>query len=331
MRRAMRCMLAVMLVVVGLTACSTGVADVLNPEPEVRLEPNARNFGIASDPWQVDEWAAAVGAKPTMVMEFEQWTRNRTIDSHFQQARKQGLRGFVVSWEPWASVRPELGKEAQYAEQPTFSNTAIAEGRLDDYIRRFARSVAKAPLTVYMRYAHEMNGDWYPWSRDPAAYVKAWQHVVDIFRAEKATNVRWVFSLNPSPYEELTGWAANAKKYWPGANYVDFVGSTMINFGGTKEKSVAEFATRLKYMHDEFGKDLIITELNTASAGRVKWLADLRTWLVTDATWVRGVVLSQHESRGQAQLGAKVGDLSWSVTEDSETKPIIQGLIKELG
>ena len=35
---------------------------------------------------------------------------------------------------------------------------------------RFARSLARFPGTVYLRYAHEMNGYWYPWSRDPAAY-----------------------------------------------------------------------------------------------------------------------------------------------------------------
>ena len=31
---------------------------------------------------------------------------------------------------------------------------------------RFARSLARFPGTVYLRYAHEMNGYWYPWSRD---------------------------------------------------------------------------------------------------------------------------------------------------------------------
>ena len=111
---------------------------------------------------------------------------------------------------------------------------------------------------------------------------------------------------------------------------VDYLGSTMINFGGIKQKSVAEFAQRLLLMHQTFEKELIITELNTAAEGRVKWLTDLRTWLVTDATWVRGVVLSQAESRGKTQLGDKVGDLSWNVTTDDQTKPIIKALIEDL-
>ena len=299
------------------------------PTPGTVIAPDLREFGIASDPWQVDEWAGAVGAKPTMVMEFEQWSRDRTIDAHFKMARDQGLRSFVVSWEPWKSVPAELGKEAQYADQPAYNNASIAAGNLDDYIRTFARSVARSGLTVYMRYAHEMNGDWYPWSQDPAKYAEAWRHVHDIFREEGATNAKWVYSLNPTPYEGETSWAENMQKYWPGPEYVDYVGTTMINFGGVKEKSVEEFADRVRLMHTVFKKDLLIMELNSAAEGRVKWFTDLRTWLATEATWIRGVVLSQATSRAKIQLGGKVGDLSWNVMTDSATKPVVKAMIED--
>lgn len=329
--RRMVAAVAVIIVAAG------GVAGCTKPTVEAPLERFAkehevvtRDFGIASDPWAAEDWALAVGAAPTMVMEFEQWSRNRTMDTHFVAARTKGMKSFVVSWEPWKSVAPELGKTAQHADQPDYNGAAIVSGKLDPYIRSFAQSVAKSGLTVYMRFAHEMNGDWYPWSRDPAVYAQAWRHVVDIFRAEKAVNAKWVFSLNPSPYEEAGPWLANANTYWPGAGYVDYLGSTMINFGGIKQKSVAEFAQRLLLMHQTFKKDMIITELNTAAEGRVKWMTDLRTWLITDATWVRGMVLSQAESRGKTQLGDKVGDLSWEVTSDEDTKPIVRALIEDL-
>jgi len=308
---------------VSTAACATGPGQ---PAPDR----GAKEFGIASDPWHVDEWAAVIGAKPTMVMEFEAWSRNRTLDSHFTEARRQGHTSFMVTWEPWTPVDVAKGKAAQHAEQPQFSNAAIAGGALDSYIRLFARSVAESGLTVYVRYAHEMNGDWYPWSRDPANYILAWRRVVDIFHAEGAENARFVFSLNPSVFEDEATWRSNLTTYWPGDGYVDYLGATVINFGGSKDHPVADFVDRLDIMRETFGKQVFITELNTAEEGRVAWFADLRTWLATDADWVVGMVLSQHESRGQAQLGDKAGNLNWNVTGDPHTRPILRALIGEI-
>lgn len=325
--------------VVAMTACLLASGSGCSPSgaagpgpapPPVDAPAGTREFGIHSDPWHVDDWADAVGARPTMVMGFEQWHRERTLDNQFEEAHRQGLSLFMVTWEPWVPVPAALGQEAQYADQPEYNNAAIASGQSDDYIADFAASVASSGLTVYIRYAHEMNGNWYPWSRDPENYVLAWRRVVDIFRAQGATNARFVFSLNPSLYHEPDRWQEIAEQYWPGEDYVDLLGTSMINFGGQKDYAVAEFAERIELMRAVFGKDVIITELNTAFEGRVKWLADLRTWLATEAHWVRGVVLSQVESRAQAQLGARVGDLSWSVTTDPETRPVMRGMVEEL-
>lgn len=296
----------------------------------VEGETVSREFGITADPWHVDEWADVVGAKPTMVMEFEQWHRDRTLDEHFAEARRQGLTSFMVTWEPWAPVPVELGQEAQFADQPEYNNATIVSGARDDYIRAFADSVAASGLTVYIRYAHEMNGVWYPWSRDPDNYVRAWRHIVDIFREAGATNAKFVFSLNPSIWMSDRRWREDARRYWPGADYVDLIGSTMINFGGLKYYEVEEFTDRFALMYEEFHKPLIITEMNTAYDGRVKWLTDLRTWLVTQGSFVTGVVLAQAESRGQVHLGAQVGDLSWNVTSDPETQPVVRGMIEDL-
>jgi hypothetical protein len=309
------------------SACSTGARPGATRSP---VDTPVREFGIAVDPWHVDEWAAAVGAPPTMVMEFEAFSRRRTMTSHLVEARRRGLRAFMVTWEPWTSVKASQGKAAQYRLQPEYSNAAIASGHWDEYLRAFARSVAGAGLRTYVRYAHEMNGDWYPWSRDPAEYVRAWRRVVDVFRAEGAGNAKFVFSVNPSLWQERSVFEPTLRRYWPGDGYVDYLGSTMISFGGRKDYTVAEFADRLALVHAAFGKELLVTELNTALADRVKWFTDLRTWLVTEARWVRGVVLSQGSSRGQEQLGSQVGDLSWDVTTDPETQPVVRAIIADL-
>ena len=54
---------------------------------------------------------------------------------------------------------------------------------------------------LVLRFAHEMNGDWYPWSEGvngnaAGQYVPAYRRVVSLFRSVGATNVTWVWSPN---------------------------------------------------------------------------------------------------------------------------------------
>jgi glycosyl hydrolase family 26 len=290
----------------------------------------AREFGVAVDPWQTDTWARSVGARPTMVMEFEAWSHDRTLDTHFAAARAEHLQSFMVTWEPWVPVDPALGTAAQVKPQPAFSNASIAAGRQDAYVHAFARSVAAAGLIVYLRFAHEMNGNWYPWSLDPAHYIAAWRHVVDIFRAEHATNARFVFSVNPQLFTTDAQFTAQVRRYWPGASYVDYLGSSMINFGGSRHNDVARYADRIRLVHRLFGEQLLLTEVNSAAEDRVTWFTDLRSWLNQDEQWIKGVVLSQAGSRGKVSFGDQAGTMDWDVTTDGATRPIIRGMIDDI-
>jgi hypothetical protein len=289
-----------------------------------------REFGVALDPWHVDDWANAVGAKPTMVMEFEAWSHNRTLDQHFQQAEQAGLQSFMVTWEPWSPVDSAAGTEAQYAIQPAYSNQAIAQGKQDAYIHTFAKSVAQTKLTVYIRWGHEMNGNWYPWARDPADYIAAWRHIVKIFRDEHADNAKFVFSLNPQLFLKDDAFLATAKAFYPGDDYVDYLGSSMINFGGSMQNDVVKYADRVRLMHATFNKPTLLTEVNTAADGRVAWFTELRSWLTQDSAWLKGAVLSQGQSRGKVSLGEKVGDVDWDVQTDAESRPVIKSIIEDV-
>ena len=71
-------------------------------------------------------------------------------------------------------------------------------GRHDAYIRSWARDLKRFGNPVFLRFAQEMNGNWYPWAEDangnkPGEYARMWRHVHDIFTAEGATNVKWVW------------------------------------------------------------------------------------------------------------------------------------------
>lgn len=322
------------LLVTGLAAGLAGVAGCSAKPSQPTVGGNGRpfkEFGIASDPWKAADWAKAVGVKPTMVMEFEAWERNRGLDTHFKAAQDAKMSSYSITWEPWATVDSSLGVDAKSKVQPKYSNQAIADGQLDAYIKTFATSVKDSKLTVYIRYAHEMNGNWYPWSHDPAAFVKAWQHIVDVFRSVGATNAKFIFAPAENLYQTDDQWLAGVTGYWPGDTYADLVGTTMVDLGKSKSYTVAQFVPRLELLHTTFNKEAFLPEVNSAASDRVSFFTDLRTWLGDPASdWVHGMVLSQLPSRAEAERGNSVGDLSWQVTNDAEAKPIIKALVQDI-
>jgi mannan endo-1,4-beta-mannosidase len=303
----------------ALAALSVPAVHTLRDDAAIPPPPAAvagpRAFGIYVDPWHLDDWTRAVGgARPRMLATFEAFSKRRTLDAFLGESARRGVPEVMVSWEPWRPVPTALGTTAQQTPQPGYRNREIADGVQDAYIVRFAQSLARYPGLVWLRYAHEMNGWWYPWSHDAYNYRRAWRHVVGLFRAAGAQNVKFVWSVNPSLYEPAGEWYAKVGKYWPGADYVDAVGSTMISFGGSKRYPVARFAPRLAALRGRFGRPVLLTEVNTERRGRVRWLHDLDA-MVNGMPWIRAIAWSQLPSRGTAHM-RRAGDLTWDVQRD---------------
>ena len=130
----------------------------------------------------------------------------------------------VITWEPWD---PSLG-----AGQTTYTPRSIAAGRHDAYLRQWARGIRAFGSPVVLRFAHEMNGTWYPWSpgvngTTAADVVGAWRRVHAVLVKERATNavLRW------SPNVPFPGSTPMAQ-LWPGATYVGQVGLDGYNWAG---------------------------------------------------------------------------------------------------
>ena len=99
-----------------------------------------------------------------------------------------------ITLEPWSLI-----SQRDQANQPQYSLARIASGAYDADLRRIALVIAALHSPVYLRFAHEMNGNWYPWGSDvngnqPADYVRAWRHVHGVFVAAGAVNAQWVWS-----------------------------------------------------------------------------------------------------------------------------------------
>lgn len=117
----------------------------------------------------------------------------------------------------------------------------VAAGKLDGYIRRYARAIREygRPLLVRL-FNGEFNGSWWQgvspkanYGLTTADFVNAWRRVVDIFRAVGATNVSWAWVPNAYPQEPglAPGIDRDLAAYWPGDDYVDWAGADFYDVG----------------------------------------------------------------------------------------------------
>jgi beta-mannanase len=179
----------------------------------------------------------------------------------------------VITWEPWM---PEAG-----TEQPRYRLERIIDGDFDEYVRRWAGAVREWGGPLVLRFAHEMNGAWYPWSEStngnrPGEYVAAWRHVHDIFAEAHADNVIWVWSPNVA----VPGSRPVADLY-PGDAYVDWVGVDGYNWGISQRsgrwQSFEELASETigDVRAVSCGKPLIISEVASGEDGgdKAEWIS----------------------------------------------------------
>jgi hypothetical protein len=197
-------------------------------------------------------------------------------------------RGSVpeITWEPWDASK------GLYTSQPRYRLSNIIDGKFDSYIRAWARSLAAWKHPVLIRFAQEMDGNWFPWSdyangNHAGESIQAWRHVYRIFELAGATNVKWVWS---------PAFASTAT--FPGADYVNVLAATCQNggkrlfargwqsFAGGCGKTV----TRLHSIAPRLPVQL--AEVATAEAGgsKAQWIRQMWAYLgqhpeVTSIVW----------------------------------------------
>jgi mannan endo-1,4-beta-mannosidase len=100
--------------------------------------------------------------------------------------------------------------------------TQIVAGREDAWLTRYARAVLSLKSPVIMSFAPEANGSWYEWGfrHTPArVYVRAWQHVVTVFREAGAGRIKWAWIMNRGFLQ-----GERLEVLWPGRSYVNMLG-----------------------------------------------------------------------------------------------------------
>lgn len=222
----------------------------------------------------IRQFQSDFGKKPYLVMVFVDWG-NFVNDEIVTDIYSMGCI-LLVTWEPWHAISKE-----------GVDYDAILSGGMDPYIRNFAGELKRINKPVFLRFAHEMNGDWYPWSAlrmGAEKYIAVYRYIRDIFDDIHADNVRWVFSINSEDVPKEN----NYMDCYPGDKYVDFIGLDGYNWGNTKPWSKwMSFKEIFKKSYDEimvrFKKPIIISEFSSTSGGGNKsiWIrkamSDIKT------------------------------------------------------
>ena len=195
--------------------------------PQTRLQATAISLGVslASSPFdrmsELGSYTAMVGQGPHELMWYRQWNEPLVSGTEIQQTAQRGITP-IISWEPQDPTNPS---------DPAYRLAAIASGAWDTCITQSARSAADTATPMLINLAPEMNGSWSPWgpghnANTPQEFVAAYRHVVDIFRAQGASNVGWIWAPNADwNAQEVYG------SYYPGDGYVDWLGMDGYNFG----------------------------------------------------------------------------------------------------
>jgi hypothetical protein len=159
---------------------------------------------------------------------------------------------------------------------------AIASGRWDGLLLERARECRAFSAPLYVRWAAEFNGPWNPVYGQTSAFVRAWRHMVNLFRDAGATNVKWVFC--PYASVDRTVKAQDWRAYYPGDDHVDWVGMDGYNWGAARPwsrwQSFSEIFTPL-YSDFAGKKPVMICEVASAEAGgdKARWISDMATQL----------------------------------------------------
>ena len=215
-------------------------AHSASPAPLPDLAPPARHawFGMNLD-WandSVGEVSERLGATPSVWVQFVRFPLDDggrgNLDAFVEQIAAVDGIGLVT-------LEPHDGLGAVTAQAARDLATT-----LDGYWR-----TSGTPTIV--RFAHEMNGSWYPWGQQPEAYVEAFRTVAEaVHGLAPASAMAWApnegagypfiggaFEAPEDPILDTDGDGAltNADDpyapYWPGDDAVDWVGMSIYHWG----------------------------------------------------------------------------------------------------
>jgi hypothetical protein len=208
-----------------------------------------------------DQLETTLGRKLAIIHTFVGWSDDWTTRLAGDVA---GGRIPLITWETWNnSVGVPLDD--------------IISGVHDSMIASRAQAAKNLGSKFFLRWGHEMNGNWYPWdgyhnganSAASAKYIATYKHIHDLFVSAGATNVLWIFCPNVDsvPGDSWNQWS----NYYPGDSYVDWMGFDGYNWGTSQStstwQSFTTIAGRIYSSISAKNKPIIIPETASSELG----------------------------------------------------------------
>jgi hypothetical protein len=222
--------------------------------------------------WGNDSPAAIdgrLGRTPAVWVEF--------VGLPFSPGDRSNLAGFVDA------VAGQRGI-ALLTVQPSTGLAAVDDAAIGELVAAVAVANARG-VPVIVRFAHEMNGSWYAWGEQPAAYVATFRRVAEAIHAG-TTDAAMLWAPNDGGGYPFDGGAFEAKPgtsdfalldtngdghlsmaddpyapYYPGDDAVDWVGMSLYHWGdrwpwgANVVPEAGKFAAKLTGTYDGAGGD----------------------------------------------------------------------------
>jgi len=227
----------------------------------------------------------------------------------------------------------------------------IIDGEYDEWLSRWANGAKAFGYEMFLRPGYEMNmaltiwtgpnnfgkygnQSWdqvdnlYRYYGDPAKpdgperYVDAWKHIQGIFKRLQVSNVEWVWCPGLGANPDVA-WN-QCENYYPGDEYVDWVGSHGHNYGYWEtESGILQSWRSIDYIFERYqpgrvyrqysSKPFMIAEMGCSAekspgvAGeKAAWVIDAFSQIKTKYRNVKAVILFSEDKRAQGDRDFRV-------------------------
>ncbi|KAA8485294.1 cellulose synthase/poly-beta-1,6-N-acetylglucosamine synthase-like glycosyltransferase [Arcticibacter tournemirensis] len=230
----------------------------------------------------------------------------------------------MITWEPWQTLFDHnAASHESDKENKVFSR--ILHGDYDQYIHKFSMQLKALNRPVYLRFAHEADNPFYPWSvtggNTASEFKDAWKYVHNYFSKNHIYNVIWVW--NP--------WKPGAvNAFFPGKQYVDWIGVTNLNYGKkaggkgwfTMEDMYAQFHNSPVFRS---GVPVMLAEMGSSRTAdrQSEWFKKALNSIKAKFPEIRALVLFNNKSDLNIPSGSNSGKIDWTISDPNALKELL--------